>query len=156
MKRYILSALAAAAALCACQDDWDEHYDQQADSQYGTASLYEIIAQRPELSDFRAVLDSTRLFANNRITATHYSKLLAEDQFLTVWAPVNGTFNRALHHFAGDILDFVLNGFLGSLDSCLAQTFQEALSTYIHIGEHQCGECQKNQFFHSNQFIYSK
>lgn len=70
MKRYILSTLAAAAALCSCQDDWNDHYDQQADSQYGTASIYEIIASRPELSDFRAVLDSARLFASNRMSAT--------------------------------------------------------------------------------------
>lgn len=94
MKKYIYPALLAAAMLTGCQDDWDAHYDQQADTQYGTQSLYEIIASHPELSDFRQVLDSARLFAGNRISATHYSKLLNEDQFLTVWAPVNGTFNR--------------------------------------------------------------
>lgn len=94
MKKYIFPTLLAAATMIGCQDDWDAHYDQQADSQYGTQSLYEIIASRPELSDFRQVLDSARLFAGNRISATHYSKLLNEDQFLTVWAPVNGTFNR--------------------------------------------------------------
>lgn len=94
MKRFILSLASLAVALTACQDDWDAHYDQQPDSQYGTQSLYEIIASRPDLSDFRQVLDSARLFAGNRISATHYSKLLGEDQFLTVWAPVNGSFNR--------------------------------------------------------------
>lgn len=94
MKKTIFTLAAAVLALTACQDDWDEHYDQQADSQYGTASLYEIIASRPELSDFRSVLDSVRLFAGNRISSTHYRELLSQDQFLSVWAPVNGTFNR--------------------------------------------------------------
>lgn len=94
MKKTIFTLAAAALVFSSCQDDWNEHYDQQADSAYGTSSLYEIIASRPELSDFRAVLDSARLFAGNRISATHYSQLLAQDQFLTVWAPVNGTFNR--------------------------------------------------------------
>lgn len=94
MKRHILILAAGLTALAACQDDWNEHYDQQPDSAYGTASIYEIIASRPELSDFRAVLDSARLFAGNRISSTHYSQLLGADQFLTVWAPVNGTFDR--------------------------------------------------------------
>lgn len=83
-----------AAMMTACQDDWDEHYNQQPDSDYGTSSIYEVIASKPELSDFKAVLDSARLFANSRITGTHYSEFVGSDQFLTVWAPVNGTFNK--------------------------------------------------------------
>jgi len=86
--------LVCAASLASCQDDWNEHYDQQPDSQYGTESLYEIIASHAELSDFRQVLDSARLFSGNRISSVHYSQFLGQDQFLTVWAPVNGTFNR--------------------------------------------------------------
>lgn len=82
------------AMLTGCQDDWNDHYDQQADTQYGTESIYEIIASRSDLSDFRQVLDSARLFSGNRISSVHYSQLLGQDQFLTVWAPVNGTFNR--------------------------------------------------------------
>jgi len=85
---------AGTALLTGCQDDWNEHYNQQADSQYGTESLYEIIASRTDLSDFRQVLDSARLFSGNRISSVHYSQLLGTDQFLTVWAPVNGTFNK--------------------------------------------------------------
>lgn len=94
MTLSVAALTASAALLTGCQDDWNEHYDQQADSQYGTESLYQIIASRPELSDFRQVLDSARLFSGNRISSVHYSQLLGQDQFLTVWAPVNGTFNR--------------------------------------------------------------
>lgn len=95
---YKISHLAlvacAALALTSCQDEWDDHYDQEPASATGTQSVYEIIASRPELSDFRAVLDAARLFAGNRITTTTYRELLNGDQFFTVAAPVNGTFNR--------------------------------------------------------------
>lgn len=84
----------AAVATVGCQDAWDDHYGQTADTSYGNASLYEIISQRSELSDFRQVLDSARLYANGRITSTHYRDLLDADQFFTIWAPVNGTFNK--------------------------------------------------------------
>lgn len=94
MTLSVAALTASAALLTGCQDDWNEHYDQQADTQHGTESLYQIIASRPELSDFRQVLDSARLFSGNRISSVHYSQLLGQDQFLTVWAPVNGTFNR--------------------------------------------------------------
>ena len=81
-------------ALVACQDDWKDHYDQTADTPYGNANLYEVIGAQPELSDFCEILDSVRLFANNRITSIHYSEMLSEGQFFTVWAPVNGSFNK--------------------------------------------------------------
>lgn len=98
MKRFIVHpsilALTAALTLPACQDDWNEHYDQQVDTPYGTMSLYEAIAAQPELSDFCAVLDSVRIFANNKPTSVHYREMLSTDQFFTVWAPVNGSFDR--------------------------------------------------------------
>lgn len=95
---YKISHLAlvacAALSLTGCQDEWADHYDQEPAAATGTQSVYEIIASRPELSDFRAVLDAARLFAGNRITTTTYRELLDGDQFFTVAAPVNGTFNR--------------------------------------------------------------
>lgn len=87
-------ATCAAFAMVSCQDEWDSHYGQTADTEYGNASLYEIITHDSQLSDFREVLDSARLFANSRITPIHYKDLLDGDQFFTVWAPVNGTFNK--------------------------------------------------------------
>lgn len=84
-------------ALCvatACQDDWDDHYDGLPDFPHGNVTLYEIIASRADLSDFKAVLDSAKVFSNHRVTDLHYSDVLAADQFYSVWAPVNGTFDR--------------------------------------------------------------
>lgn len=90
---YIFSALAA-CSLPACQDEWDDHYDSRPDFEGGDETLYEIIAARAELSDFKEVLDSVRVFSNHRLTDLHYSDLLASDQFYSVWAPTNGTFNK--------------------------------------------------------------
>lgn len=84
----------AALSMVGCQDTWDDHYGQTPDTEYGNASLYEIISHESQLSDFREVLDSARLYANSRITGTHYRDLLDGDQFFTIWAPVNGTFNK--------------------------------------------------------------
>jgi len=84
----------AAVSLTGCQDDWDAHYGQIADTQYGNASLFEVLSSNAELSDFCAVLKATKCFANSKQTGTTYADLLGSDQFFTVWAPVNGSFNR--------------------------------------------------------------
>lgn len=91
--RYTLVASALTLGMVSCQDDWDAHYDQQADTQHGTESLYEIMAAKPELSDFCKVLKATKAFANSKQTPVTYAEILNADQFFTVWAPVNGTFN---------------------------------------------------------------
>lgn len=91
--KYSLILSSLSLALVSCQDDWNGHYDQSADTQYGTSSLYEVIAEQPELSDFCKVLQATKAFANSRQTNVTYADLLGNDQFFTVWAPVNGSFN---------------------------------------------------------------
>ena len=94
IKLALIAAATATACLTACQDDWDDHYGQKADAPMGTASLYDVLRSRPELSDFCDVLDKTKVFSNCRQTDVTYATLLGNDQFFTVWAPVNGTFNR--------------------------------------------------------------
>ncbi|MCR5395215.1 MAG: fasciclin domain-containing protein [Bacteroidales bacterium] len=88
-----LLATALSACLTACNDEWDEHYGKTADAPYGTASLYEVLSEQPELSDFCRVLQKAKVFSNYRQTDVTYATLLGTDQFFTVWAPVNGTFN---------------------------------------------------------------
>ena len=92
--KYVLVSAVLTAGLSSCQDDWDDHYNKTADSAYGNVSLYEIMSEQPELSDFCQVLDATKTFANSKQTSVTYKTLLSGDQFFTVWAPVNGTFNR--------------------------------------------------------------
>lgn len=89
----MLSASVLGLSLAACTDSWDDHYSQIPDTQYGNASIYEVLAAQPELSDFCRVLDQATMFANFRNTPVTYKELLNADQFFTVWAPVNGTFN---------------------------------------------------------------
>lgn len=91
--KYILLTSAMGLTLAACQDSWDDHYNQQSNSAYGGSSLYEALSAQPELSDFCRVLDATKLFANGKQTNTTYKDLLSGDQFFTVWAPVNGSFD---------------------------------------------------------------
>ncbi len=86
--------LTCAALLPACQDDWDDHYSDGSDTPRGSVTLYDKIASRADLSDFRMVVDSVRVFNNHRLTTLHYSDVLASDQFYTLFAPVNGSFNR--------------------------------------------------------------
>lgn len=88
---FIVSLLGI--SLTGCQDDWDAHYDQTASGAHGNQSLYEILEADPSLSDFCKVLNATKVFANSKQTTTTYRQMLDNDQFLTVWAPVNGSFN---------------------------------------------------------------
>lgn len=100
IKRITKQALRVAAvalplvggwALASCSDSWDDHYDQE--SANGTESLLKLVESNPQLSDFCAVLRSTHIYNNNHPTEVTFADLLAADQTLTVWAPVNGTFN---------------------------------------------------------------
>lgn len=91
--KYILLAPAIGLTLAACQDNWNDHYDQQSDSKYATKSLYEALKEQPNLSDFCKVLDATRMFSNSKMTTVSYKDLLSGDQVFTIFAPENGSFN---------------------------------------------------------------
>ena len=78
--------------LLSCSDTWDEHYDKEGTN--GTATLLELVQeQKEQLSDFLALLKKTHVYNNNHATSFTFADLLAADQALTVWAPLNGTFN---------------------------------------------------------------
>lgn len=78
--------------LGSCSDAWNEHYDQTTAN--GTESLLELVESNPQLSDFLEVIKATHIYNNNHTTPVTYADLLDADQALTVWAPVNGTFNK--------------------------------------------------------------
>ena len=102
MKRYIKNALftwaiplagmVTAGLLTACSDSWNDHYDS-SDQAAGSESLLRCIEKNPQLSDFLKVARATHLYNNMHATPVTYAELLDADQSLTVWAPVNGTFN---------------------------------------------------------------
>lgn len=74
---------AVAAALVACSDTWDEHYEGTVDGVIHS-SLWTAIQQNPELSNFASVLE-----------ATGYDKSLGSSQVFTVFAPTNASFSQA-------------------------------------------------------------
>lgn len=81
----------ASQGIVGCSDSWNEHYDM-ADAN-GTESLLQLVENNPQLSDFLSLLEATHTYNNNHRTSVTYADLLNADQTLTVWAPVNGTFN---------------------------------------------------------------
>ena len=67
----------------ACSDTWDEHYDANlTEGNAVDATIYQQLKSEG-LTDFVEILD-----------ATGYDALLNESQLITVFAPVNGSFNK--------------------------------------------------------------
>lgn len=85
INRTIRTGIFVAAGLVvsyACSDTWDEHYDANlATGNVVDATIYQQLTG--ELSDFREIIDKTG-----------YASLLDESQLVTVFAPVNGSFNK--------------------------------------------------------------
>ena len=81
----------ATQGVVGCADSWDDHYGME--SANGTSSLLELVAGNENLTDFLSLLKKTHVYNNNHRTKVTFADLLNADQALTVWAPVNGTFN---------------------------------------------------------------
>ena len=89
---YMLLPLVGGGWMGVSCSDWDDHYDG---AQTGSdQTLWQQMLQQPELSDFRQVLEQTKVFRMHRKTPVSYADLLNGGQSFTVVAPVNGTFNR--------------------------------------------------------------
>lgn len=131
------TALALAAALPltlgSCSDAWDDHYEQKGDN--ATTTLLQCIQSQPQLSDFLALLQKTHVYNNNHVTSVTFAELLDADQALTVWAPVNGSFNAdsllaLCQTVKGDSTvgqHFVMNHIAHNLFNMNAQTCQDVL-----------------------------
>lgn len=95
--KKIYKVVAAALPLCVlggmsgCTGTWDDHYGEEAD--LPTVTLLELIQKQPQLSNFLTLLQKTHVYNNNHATGVTFADLLGADQALTVWAPVNGTYN---------------------------------------------------------------
>lgn len=72
-----------AAALTACTDTWDEHYDSVGNSGIHDGTLWEAIKNNPELSNFASVVE-----------ASDFAKSLNSSQVFTVFAPTNSSFSK--------------------------------------------------------------
>ena len=98
---YLLGILSSPLALggvgggllSACSD-WDDHYEATAAAEGSNLTLWQQMSEEPQLSDFRQVLEQTKVFRMHKKTPVSYADLLDAGQSFTVVAPVNGTFNR--------------------------------------------------------------
>ena len=93
-KGGLLSAIAV-MGMAACTDD---HYDIVVTGETEGKTLWENIQANESLSDFAAVLSQTSYLKNDMDYPTDVAKMTYADylnapQSLTVWAPVNGSFD---------------------------------------------------------------
>lgn len=85
----------------ACTDD---HFDIQPGTITGSKTLWQNIAETPELDSLAMILQRAKVLKDedDKGQKQTYAELLSSPQELTVWAPKNGTYN-ARHYL--DILD---------------------------------------------------
>lgn len=113
-KHKIFTGIALAGALflsSACTDEWDDHYSDQGVNSNQT--LLDVIKADSELSDFYAVVEACGVS----------DSLLNQSRVYTLWAPVNGTFNR----------DSLINKALyGARDTVLVRFVEAHIANYLH------------------------
>lgn len=88
-----LTTVVVLLSLNSCSDTWNNHYE----TNFGINSdktLWEKMEAQSNLSDFRSILEATKVSSYNNVSTVSFAELLNSDQTFTVWAPVNGTFNK--------------------------------------------------------------
>ena len=81
--RLVFSSLALVSLLLTSCKEWDEHYDAgSAVEGSATATIWENITANGNLSQFAALVQKAG-----------YDEMLKSTQTLTVWAPLNDTFD---------------------------------------------------------------
>lgn len=93
--KYLNKGVMGAAIIAgcsACTDTVDDHYGVNGGVAKNT--LWEQIAAQENLSDFAQVLEKVHYYSNeNKSTGMTYKELLQKNTKMTVWAPVNGSFD---------------------------------------------------------------
>lgn len=79
--------------LSSCSDNWDAHYKTDPIIS-SDQSIWDQIKNNSNLSDFMAILDTTLLYNHNNLSTVSYADFLNSNQSFTVWAPLNGSFNK--------------------------------------------------------------
>jgi len=96
MKKLILYAIPLfASCLMASCSDWDDHFNNAGSGEAGSnTTLWQMIKENPQLSDFAEVLEETKVFRQHKKTSVSYAQLLDGGQSFTVVAPVDGSFDK--------------------------------------------------------------
>jgi len=92
IKKYLLAISTIALCYSCADDNWEKHYEANPNQTSGK-TLWEQLEDQSSLSDFRELLDSVKVMNGRKITSVSYSDLFRQ-QYFTVFAPVNGTFNK--------------------------------------------------------------
>lgn len=93
IKRFSAMLIAVPVLFGSCHDTWKEHYSfKETNSKYPVDKLAETLSNIDGFEKFVTVLSTTRTVDKNGAPLnTTFMDLLSEDQFLTVWAPSNGS-----------------------------------------------------------------
>ncbi len=113
-KHKIFTGIALAGALflsSACTDEWDDHYSDQGVNSNQT--LLDVIKADSELSDFYAVVEACGVA----------DSLLNQARVYTLWAPVNGTFNRE---------SLIQRAMADGRDTVLVRFVEAHIANYLH------------------------
>ena len=96
MNKYIklitksVLGLMSVVVMASCESDtWKDHYSVHSDGNESVASLGKTIAAIPEASKFVETLKSTYMFIGDSLSILTYWDFLNDNQFLTVWMPLN-------------------------------------------------------------------
>lgn len=93
--RYLKNGVLGAAVIAgcsACTDTVDDHY--AVSEGVAKASLWEQILAQPDLKDFARVLEKVHYYTDQtKPTSNTYKDILQQNNKVTVWAPVDGSFN---------------------------------------------------------------
>lgn len=91
LNKGVLGA-AVIAGCSACTDTIDDHYGVSGG--VATQTLWEQIVSQPDLTDFAKVLETVHYYDNeSKASSLTYKDILQQNNKLTVWAPVNGSFD---------------------------------------------------------------
>ena len=122
------------AALTACSDKWDDHYDGAANG-VQEGSLWQAIQQNPELSNFKSVVE-----------ACGYDKSLASAQVFTVFAPTNSCLSKD----DADKLIAAYNAEKSKVDDNDNTTIKEFLQNHIALYNHSVSESSHDSIMMMN------
>jgi len=87
------AAIVVLLGLNSCSDAWVNHYETNL-SIHSDTTLWMMMQRQENLSDFREILDSTHVSSYNNSSTVSYAELLNSEQTFTIWAPINGSFDK--------------------------------------------------------------
>ncbi len=94
-RNLLQSGFACAALLYGAVACTDDHFDIQQGMEFEGKTVWQNILETPNLKNFAQILDSTTVLRNDydKNSRLKYSELLNQSQYMTVWAPVDDSYD---------------------------------------------------------------